>query len=495
MSGVVRKRRWWARGGRGRAPFMATVLAGACVVVGAATGVAEGQSTSLRSAEARETVRRAADLMGGEARLREVRHVSFDMMTQWMRTSFRSVPFTDRPSFEKHQDVRDYSIRGWRNTRDFGARSITNIIRDTISVTDMGAGFRPLSVAYVDERDELFTYTPDRLVLALLDAEALSTLPDTVLGDEPHHVVRARLAPGHGYVRSTDVFFHAGTGLPTAMRFRAGHPADFGLVQWGEMDVEVWYSSWGTFGGVSIPRQWDVVRVGVPYKRMTVLAADFDPDFAADSFAVSDSLRAAYHESPAVRPMHEGRDAGEVEHPVDGIALLSSTFGIPLGAVRAGSENVLLGAGRMPYNFDQAYAALADAGVAPTSVLLARTMAGNGGVSAAAERGIPVLVSEGAAPFVRRVLDGGGHREVGLDVVHDRRTIGSGDERLILEPMDLPDAPGSLIVYRPASGWLWVPDGRDALAVRMARERAAELGWVVRVLGAAERLWQPAGGA
>lgn len=186
--------------------------------------------------DARALVGRAVALAGGEERLRGVTHTAFSMMTQWQRTSFRQVPYTDRPSFEPHVDVRDYTIPAWRNTRDFGAQKITNIIRDSIAATNLGKGFQPLSVAYVDERRELFLYTPDRLLLALLDAPALKTGRDTTIGGELHHRVDGVL----NQVFPSTVFFQAATGLPTMLRFSAGHPNDFGLVPWGVMAVEVW---------------------------------------------------------------------------------------------------------------------------------------------------------------------------------------------------------------------------------------------------------------
>ena len=60
----------------------------------------------------------------------------------------------------------------------------------------------------------------------------------------------------------------------SAARFRADAPNDFGLVEWGMMDVETWYSAWRKQpGGLVYPFQWDVRRVGRPYKRMTVVGA------------------------------------------------------------------------------------------------------------------------------------------------------------------------------------------------------------------------------
>ena len=427
--------------------------------------------------EAREIVARAVDLAGGEAALRGVRRVTFRMMTQWQRPSFREVPYRDRPSFEPHTDVRDYGLPAWRNTREFGARSITNIVRDSVAVTDLGRGFQPLSVAYVDERDELFTYTPDRLLLALMDAPDLTGRADTLIGGEPHRQVAATLS---GRFPST-VSFHEGTGLPTVLRFEAAHPADFGLVPWGVMRVEVWYSGWRTFGAIAIPTQWDITRVGQPYKRMTVTAADFAPEFAAaDSFDIRTSLRHEFWTSGAALPMHEGRLVEERVMVSPGRATLEPSFGIPSGAVAMGDGWMMLGAGQAPFNWRQAVAALEELDVKPiTAVLIGEGRAANGGVRVAVESGLPIYVSGAAEPFLGAMLEESGLSAETVIRVDRVMAFGEGERHLLLAPVDLPDAPGSVMLHRPATGWLHVPGARDPLAIRLAREMAAALGWVV----------------
>lgn len=445
-------------------------------------GPASGQGDPGRPA-----VERAVAWMGGESALRNVDRVALSMMTQWQRPDFRSVPFTDRPSFEAHTDVRDYSLGAWRNTRHFPALDITNLVRDSVSFTDRGSGFEPLSRAYVDERNELFLYTPDRLMLALLDATDLRSAGDTTIGGEPHEMVTASTA-APTRVRA---YLHAGTGLPTLLRFRAGHPADFGLVPWGVMDVEVWYSNWRTFGELSVPTQWDILRNGEPYKRMTVRRATFNPDFAADSFAVSGAMREAYWSSPAPRPMHEARRVQAVEEVGPGVVALQPAFGVPSGAVRTTDGWLLLGAGQAGFNLDDALEALRTQGVDPViGILVAQARAGNGGVARAVERGLPILASPSAEPFVRTMLENAGLDTSLVEVVHARHVLGSGAEAVVLDPIDLPDAPGSLVVYAPERDWMYVPDGVDPLALRMANAHAEAEGWVVRFRGDARAVWQ-----
>jgi hypothetical protein len=453
----------------GKAAFTAVLLS----LVGPVQQ-AEGQS----SADARSIVRHAIDLMGGESSLRDIERVRLDMMTQWQRTGFREVPWTDRPSFEPHMDVRDYTILAWRNTRMFGARNVINVIRDSIALTNFGNGFQPLSIAYVDERDELFLYTPDRLILALADARTATRAADTLIGGESYAVVQANVTGN----RDVRVYFHAGTGLPALLRFRAAHSNDFGLVPWGEMDVEVWYSNWTSVDGIGIPTQWDVLRVGRPYKRMTVRSAAFNPTFAADSFSTPPELRARF--LAARGPMHDRQ--------VDSVTMLNprmaavAGFGFPAGAFRTSDGWYLLGAGQHPLMLERTRSGLGRLGVERIlGAVIGVARAGNGGVVALADEGVPLFVAPAAAPFVRVMLANAGRPIEAFTVLSEGRWLGSGSGRVRLEPVDLPDAPGSIMLHAPELGWLYAPDAATPLDVRVVTERANQLGWKWTALGTA----------
>lgn len=107
--------------------------------VGGVGAAARWERAVERDSTALAVVLRAAAVMGGELGLGRIQRVRMDMMTQWQRTGFRDVPWTDRPSFERHYDV-----------------------RDSVAITAAGGAFGPQSVAYVDERGEIFAYTRDR---------------------------------------------------------------------------------------------------------------------------------------------------------------------------------------------------------------------------------------------------------------------------------------------------------------------------------------------
>lgn len=427
--------------------------------------------------------------MGGDA-LRSLERVRYDMITQWQVTSFEARPYADRPSYEKHTDVRDYTIGGWRNTREFPMggqwRTVVDLVRDSVAVRDFGQGFAPLNIAYVDERNELFAYSPDRVLLHARAASDLRLGPDTTIGGVRH----ARLAATLNGIHAT-LFVRRADGLPTMLRFRAAHPNDFGLVPWGEMDVEVWYSNWRTFaGGISLPAQWDVRRVERPYKRISVLNAAFDPAFAADSFAVADPLRAAYHASPrATHPMHD--------LPLDSARVVEAdfaefrAFGSPAGAVRVGGQWVVLEAGQAPLSFERARDWLAANAPAPVAAVIAgQTTPGNGGAAAAVDAGIPVIAGPGAAPVLRAALQGYG-RSASIEAVTEPRWLSIGSDSLRLETLDLPDAAGALLAWAPSLRWLYAPAALTPLDLRLVLERARQRGWAAERLGTARGVLLP----
>jgi hypothetical protein len=428
--------------------------------------------------------------MGGAEALARIERVRFETMTQWQRTSFEERPYADQPSYEWHADVRDYTLGAWRNTRRFVSggtwRAITDVVRDSVAIRGVDGKWAPLNVAYVDERRELFAFTPDRLLLAARAAADLRALPDTTIGGLPH----ARVAATVDRFPAT-IFLRKGDGLLAMARWRAAHPNDFGLVPWGEMEVEIWYSGWRKLQrGVSLPLQWDVRRVGRPYKRMTVVMAQLEGVASPDSFAVSDSLRAAFL-ATANKPMHD--------LPLDSARIVEErfatfgAFGTPAGAVKLGRRWMLLETGQAPLSVQRSVEWLgrSDAGTSVAGALVTAPTPGQGGVAWLAERRVPLHVAPGARPFVATILRNHGRSTsaaTALDAGHWMRVDG---DSLWAEPIDLPDAPGSMLVYVPSLRWAYSASAMLPLQAEYVLARLKGRGWPVERLGSARGLVAP----
>lgn len=427
--------------------------------------------------------------MGGADNLARIERVRREMLTQWLRISFADRPFPDGPSYELHTDTRDYSQRAWRNERKFGfgdrAPALIDIVLDTVAIRQFNGPWAPLNVAYVDERRELFTFAPERLLLLARSAPDLRAGADTLINGRPH----ARLtATVEGFPAT--LFIGRGDGLPAMARFRAAAPNDFGLVPWGEMEVEFWYSRWApTEVGAILPTQWDIRRVGEPYKRMTVLGIAFDTVATAETFAVSDSLRAAYFAS-ATKPMHDvPLDSARV---AEGRFAIFAGIGSPAGAVKLGGEWVLLETGQAPLSANRALAWLARHEPAPIAGAVVTFVAvTNGGSVELARRGIPLRTAPGAVPILETILRNHGSRLPAGAPVAQAEWLSVGSDSLWLEPIDLPDASGSLLVYSPTLKWVYSASAFAPLQRGRVLARIRSHGWAVERIGSARGIVAP----
>lgn len=393
--------------------------------------------------------------MGGRPALEGIVRIRREMMTQWQRVSFDERPYTDFPSYEQHSDVRDYSQMAWRNTRRFltgsaTPQSIVDIVKDSVGIRLIRDQWTPLNVAYVDERNELFTFAPERLLLLAREATDLVALSDTTIGGLAHARVSGTI---RGY-RST-LFIRRNDGLPALVRFLAEQPNDFGLAPWGEMEVEIWFSRWVPVpGGALLPTQWDTRRVGKPYKRISVLSMAFDTVATADSFAISDSLRQVFNLTSR-KPMHDlPLDSARV---MEGRFAAFRTNGAPAGAVKLGGAWYLLEGGQAPFNAERAAAWLEqhDAGARTAGAFISSSSGANGGIgwlvaTKKTVRTAPAFGSTGGAILRNRHLT----VPARMAVTRGQWQVIGGDS-VYAEPIDYPDAPGALFIYVPSLKWAY----------------------------------------
>lgn len=413
---------------------------------------------------------RAIQRMGGDSTLRSIRSLRLDMTTQWVRTSFVTRPFADAPSYERNVELRDYANNGWRNTRTFvgggPAMSIADLVRDTIAARlaprapNAPPAWGPLNLAYVDERRELFAFAPERLVLTLRDDPGVRRLADTTMDGEVHARLQATV---DGWPAT--LFLRVADALPVMVRFRADERNDFGLAVWGEHEVEFWYSQWASVApGVLLPRQRDVRRVGSPYKRMTVLAMSVNAPAPADSFAISDSVAAAYLATER-RPMWEVA-LREARMTDSAFAIFPQFLG-SAGAVRIGGAWVVFETavheGAMRIMSDWLATATPDAPVAAGIVSTAAAI--NGGVKWFDAERLPVFAAPAAEPVLHVATRG----RTTATIVTAPRWVRIGTDSLWVEPVTAPDFSRFLAVYSPTLRWLyWPMAGSPAHAAEQA---------------------------
>ncbi len=439
---------------------------------------------------------RSIDRLGGDSALRSIRSLRLEMITQWIPTSFATRPFAGQPSYERNVELRSYANDAWRNSRTVlgvGAGfNVVDVVRDSIAArfgptSPNASGWSPLNITYVEERRELFALAPERLVLTLRALPTLGALADTLLDGEPHARLTATVEglPLTLFVRRRDA-------LPVMVRATVDASADFGLAPWGRHEVEYWHSAWQRgAGGVLLPMQRDVRRVGQPYKRMTVLALDINAAAPADSFAISDSLTTAYLASER-RPMWKADVASVGRVVQEQFALTPPMLGSP-GAVQIGGTWVIFETAQHEGALElmrEWLAALTPSVPIGAGIATMPATANGGARWFANNRSARLFIAPGAAPYVQRIT---GQASAGTVV----RTAGwerIGSDSLWLEPFDAPNIAGAMAVYSPSLRWLYLPTAnapaQDAeQAALIARLRAR--GLPVEFIGSARRLVSP----
>jgi hypothetical protein len=439
--------------------------------------------------------------MGGEETLRKVERVRFEVMTLWQRMGFEQRQSDLIGSFELHSDLRNYSLGAWRNTRRFVGgptlREMTDVVQTDVAIRRSPnpdgslAPWAPLSIAYVDERKEVFGFTPDRLLLAARAASDLRALPDTTILGLAHARVRATIA---GF--PTTIFFRRTDGFLAMTRYRAGQPNDFGLSPWGDMEVEIWYSRWAKFplpgtGGIGFPTEWDVRRVGKMYKRLTLLTANFDAAAPADSFAVSDSLRTAFAAGASAKPMWE--------LPMDSAKILEprlarfGNLGQAQGAVKMGNTWLMLEGTAVPQrnDTDLQWLSQAEPGATIGGLLVTVPNLGRGGAAWFLEKKLPVYIAPGASAAMTATMKNWKQSPAALTVLAKPQWLRVGGDSLWVETMDFPDFPGATIAYVPSMRWAYSAMAASPLLFDMVVAHIRQRGWNVDRIGSLRTLTQP----
>jgi hypothetical protein len=230
--------------------------------------------------------------------------------------------------------------------------------------------------------------------------------------------------------------------------------------------------------------------VGRPYKRITVLAMAFDTVATADSFAVRDSLRTAFL-ATARKPMYDlPLDSAKI---VEGRFATFGAFGTPVGAVKVGRHWLLLEAGQAPLSTERAAAWLAKAepGAVIASAWVTAPTPANGGAAWLAAQRTPVYGGPGAMPFLTTILRNHRERTSAASVVSRAQWRMVDGDSVWVEPMDFPDAPGSLLLYVPSLRWVYSGMAVAPLQVDHVMRRMRERGWTVERLGSMRAISVP----
>ena len=476
--------------------------AGTLAIATAAAFIAPPVAAAHREPAAASALDTAIARMGGRETLARIERVRFETMTLWQRMTFETRPMDLIIAYELHSDLRNYALVAWRNTRRFvngpTLQEMTDIVQKDAGIRRFppnpdgtASPWTPINVAYIDERKEVFAFAPERLLLAARAAGDLRALPDTTIAGQSHARLSATI---DGF--PTTIFLRRNDGFLAMARYHAAQPNDFGLAPWGNMETEMWYSSWKKFPvagtpGVAYPTQWDVRRVGRMYKRLVLLSANFYADAPADSFAISDSLRTAFASGPSSKPMWE--------LPMDSAKLVEprlARLGIPgatQAAVKLGKSWLFLEGASVPQRSetDVRWLESADPGSTVAGLLVTTPNTGRGGAAWFTQKKLPVYVTPGAASPMSTTLQNWEQPSSGARVVSKPQWLRIGGDSVWVEPIDLPDMPGALVAYVPSLRWAYSGPAASPLYFDLVVARIRERGWAVDRVGSIRSLIQP----
>jgi hypothetical protein len=421
----------------------------------------------------RQYVRDAVTASGGEAALRSLSVVRLHGVTESFGIGYSPDAEHPRLNFDVFDDLRDVAALRERLTYTEAAPSnnepisVRYVMSDSVgaiglSVRNNGALFAAPDFYVRTHRDGLRNGI-ERLVLTLLEAPDLRAEADTVIQGVPQHVVSTE----HGLTR---VYLSAVTHLPTLVDRFGEDDDDPDWAQWGDVHTRTWYSSWSReAGGVRYPRTWTTDRNGYATDRVSIFRIDPHPVAPADSFAVSDSIRATF---VASTPMVLGNGRGTPTELGDGVTWIAGRWATmivrqPTGVVVIDSPYAVAYSARVLDEIARRYP-----GVPVTSLVVTDFMWSHfGGFREYVARGIPVYGNARNERILRTItntrhishpdsLARSGRRLV-FQPVASKVTLGAGPNRIELYPVDVTGADYGrriVVAYLPERHLLWVSD-------------------------------------
>lgn len=424
---------------------------------------------TLAHAAPRAPVQAAADAMGGEAKLRAITNIHYKTIGHWS-----SVEASERPeppwnlNYTQGDVWLDFAHRAWREDSQFlslssgtGAwQSFSLTVSDGASFVRFDGKVKPGGPVYLGDADEQLLYQPFRLVLAALDATDLRAEPDDQLAGQPAHVISF-----HHRGWPVRLWLDARTHRLAAAEITHALPDDYFWRMRGDVRDRLVFSQWALHpSGVWFARQADLIRAGIPYHSYVITVVEPNAA-AADTFAITDDLRAQYKataRSPSSTPAAGEQPITELAPgvwfaPARWNALLVAQ---PAGALLVDAPVSDVYVGRALDEIQRRFGRPAQAVILSDHITPQLS-----GVREAAARGLSIRALDANRGFVESLLAAphtlapdalakSGAR-VTVTPVATRTTLGDGPTRVELIPMRGSRGERVLLVWLPAARLLW----------------------------------------
>jgi hypothetical protein len=247
--------------------------------------------------DAKTWVRKAAEAMGGEAKLRALKSVKLEGIGHkyWLEQSERP----EGPWFVDYQqitEIRDLSGKRLRQTAESKNFQVpqwggpTLLYADGVAAFARGNQVFPATASFAQNGEEALVLAPEQILLLALDAPDLRADRDITLQGVPNHVAVFTWKDS-----TVKLYLNAHTALPTTVELTRAYPYDFYWGVWGDVKTQIFFSLWTLeTAGIRYPRQIDTMRNGMPYTTFTAIKASFNEPVADDLFAIPDNVKTAF---------------------------------------------------------------------------------------------------------------------------------------------------------------------------------------------------------
>lgn len=159
------------------------------------------------------------------------------------------------------------------------------MINGEFGTMKFGDRVMPLPSGYRQVHDEWMRYAPEKLVLDALKFP-IRKETDQVLEGTNHWVV--------SYIKNElkhTLYINTNTHLLYQADIETFSPYDIFNYPWGKFTTTIKYSlQWLYPGQVRYPAQWDVYKLGKPFRSVTIFDIDFKPEVDQALFAIPESM-------------------------------------------------------------------------------------------------------------------------------------------------------------------------------------------------------------
>ncbi len=429
---------------------------------------------SAANSDARALAQSALAAMGGEARIRAIKRMRIESIghQHLLEQSERPegpwlVDYRDISEFRDAENARLRRTIKSRGVLSPDGISLTTIVSDGAAAYEFNGRYVPAQQSELQDAEETLVLAPERALLNAIEASDLRREKDEVLQGVNQHVL---VFTWQG--KPFRIFLNANTALPTGAETVSDYPYHMFWGLWGDTATRVYYSTWMIeIGGVRYPRQFDVVRQGMPFQSVTVTKLEINPAPAAEQFNITPEIKGAFGKNKiAIDDLPLGwRGRGQPQEIAKDAVIIPAGWNVAL--VRQ-PDGVVIIEGPISPGYSARVIAEAERRFpgAPIKAVISTSDAWPhiGCVREYVARGITVYALDLNRPLLERVIAAPRRnhpdmlaknpRKPNFRIVSGKTVLGEGANRMEIYPIRGEGSERMLMVYFPESGLLYGSD-------------------------------------